>query len=124
MEKRWSERKALRVGVDVYRQGELLGCCVSRDIGLGGTYLNMDEDSGFNLRNSSDVELVFSLKKADRGSQHRINARVTRVDADGAGLKFRNFDTGVFRSLQEILSYQRAPENRPSASALINELMK
>ena len=124
MEKRWSERKALCVGVDVYQQGELLGCCFSRDIGLGGTFLRLDGDSGLNLRNSSDVELVFCLQKENRGSQHRINARVTRLADDGAGLKFRNFDTGVFRSLQEILSYQRAPNSDSSASALVNELMK
>ncbi len=124
MEKRWSERKALRVGVDVYQQGEMLGCCYSRDIGLGGTFLGLEDETDLGLRNSSDVELVFCLQKASQGSQHRINARVTRITDDGVGLKFRNFDTGVFRSLQEILSYQRAPNSDTSASALVNELMK
>ena len=39
MEKRWSERKTLSVGVDIYQQGELLQSCFSQDIGLGGTFL-------------------------------------------------------------------------------------
>lgn len=105
MEKRWSERKALRVGVDVYRQGELLGSCFAHDIGLGGTFLNVD--ASFNMTRDVDVELVFRLNTEGQNTRHKINARVTRVAEDGVGLKFCDFDTGVFRSLQEIMAYQR-----------------
>jgi len=82
MEKRWSERKELSVGVDVYQQGELLASCFSKDIGLGGAFLGAE--SSFAVNEESDVELIF---------------------------KFCDFDTGVFRSLQEIMSYKTSAVN-------------
>jgi len=108
MEKRWSERKSLSVGVDVYQHGELLGSCISRDFGLGGTFLGTD--SSLKMNKDADVELVFHLASPEHSSRHKINARVTRVSDQGTGFKFCNFDTGVFRSLQEIMSYKTGPE--------------
>ena len=105
MEKRWSERKSLRVDVDVYQQGALLGSCVSSDIGLGGTFLT--KDCTFDMPGESNVELVFSLVFQGQSTRHKINARVARTSDTGFGLKFCNFDTGVFRSLQEIMSYKK-----------------
>ena len=115
MEKRWSERKELSVGVDVYQQGELLGSCLSKDIGLGGAFLGVD--SSLSVNEESDVELVFSLASLENSTRHKIHARVTRVSEQGLGFKFCDFDTGVFRSLQEIMSYQSGSKsNTQSAS--------
>jgi PilZ domain len=105
MEKRWSERKPLQVDVDVYQQGELLGSCFSSDIGLGGAFLALDDM--FAVPNDSGVELVFNLSADGQSTRHKINARVTRNAQGGIGLKFCDFDTGVFRSLQEIMSYKK-----------------
>ena len=113
MEKRWSERKELSVGVDVYQQGELLASCFSINIGLGGAFLGAD--SLVDVSEESDVELIFRLASSDRGTRHSINARVSRVSDQGVGFKFRDFDTGVFRSLQEIMSYK---ENAAIRAAL------
>lgn len=107
MEKRWSERKTLSVGVDIYRQGELLESCFSHDIGLGGTFLGTG--STLPIQQDTDVELVFHLTNAGQSSRHKINARVTRISDQGVGFKFCGFDTGVFRSLQEIMSYKSEP---------------
>lgn len=109
MEKRWSERKELSVGVDIYQQGELLNSCFSRDIGLGGTFLGTE--SVLPMYEDSDVELVFHLESEGQSSLHKINARVTRISEEGIGFKFRDFDTGVFRSLQEIMSYKTSPSD-------------
>jgi PilZ domain len=105
MEKRWSERKPLQVDVDVYQQGELLGSCYSSDIGLGGAFLAVGDE--FSIPDDIGVELVFSLEAGERNTRHKINARVTRKAQGGIGLKFCDFDTGVFRSLQEIMSYKK-----------------
>lgn len=107
MEKRWSERKELNVGVEVYRQGQLLCSCVSHDIGLGGAFLANVHDSA--MLKDADVELIFQLAAEGHNTRHKINARVARISAAGVGLKFCDFDTGVFRSLQEIMAYQRVP---------------
>lgn len=105
MEKRWSERKELDVDVDVYQHGALLGSCHSYDIGLGGTFLSTDVV--LDIQKDEGVELVFRLLSEGQGTKHNVHAKVTRVTADGVGFKFCNFDTGVFRSLQEIMSRSR-----------------
>jgi hypothetical protein len=118
MEKRWSERKALRVGVDVYQQDELLCSCVSHDIGLGGTFLAMNfaTNDACDMQRDADVQLVFLLTAEGQSTRHKIKARVARVADVGVGLKFCDFDTGVFRSLQEIMSYRRASGDIDSAA--------
>jgi len=115
MEKRWSERKELNVGVDVYRQGSLLCSCVSHDIGLGGAFLS--NINAADVQKDTDVELIFQLVDEGHNTRHKINARVARVSPDGVGLKFCDFDTGVFRSLQEIMAYQRQPGNSQSSNS-------
>jgi hypothetical protein len=106
MEKRWSERKELNVAVDVYQHGELLGSCHAADIGLGGTFLSTNE--ALSIRKDEDVDLIFRLLSEGQGTKHNVHAKVTRVTDGGVGFKFCNFDTGVFRSLQEIMSHNRA----------------
>jgi len=106
MEKRWSQRKNLRVGVDVFRHGELLSSCFSKDIGLGGTFLGVD--CPVQLQKDTDVDLVFRLMSGESSTRHKISARVARVAEDGLGFKFCEFDTGVFRSLQEIMALTRS----------------
>jgi hypothetical protein len=106
MEKRWCDRRDLHVGVDVYQKGGLVGTCLSHDIGLGGTFLQIENPSG--MQKDMEVQLVFSLLKDNHQTRHKINARVARVAGDGVGFKFCDFDTGVFRSLQEIMAYRRA----------------
>lgn len=106
MENRWSDRRDLRLGVDIVRQGEKLATCRSRDVGLGGAYLeNIDDNAQKQLRKDADVELVFHLYDGSQETKHTLHARIVRQDSDGIGLKFHEFDTGVFRSLQEIMGY-------------------
>ena len=114
MEKRWSERKTLRLGVDVYREGELLASCISADIGLGGAFLSLDSDLA--IPKNEGIELVFRLSRDGHNTKHKINARIARVSESGVGLKFCDFDTGVFRSLQEIMSYKKHAPAEPLVS--------
>jgi len=118
MEKRWSERKQLCVGVDVYLNGDLLNSGRSSDIGLGGTFLGIDSVAG--MDKDANVELVFHLlsdEAGEEGIRHKISARVVRIVDAGVGLKFCDcdFDTGVFRSLQEIMAYQSHNSSNSSA---------
>ena len=114
MEKRWSDRRELQVGVDVYRDDRLLGSCCSHDIGLGGAFLDLN--GSFSLPKDVDVDLVFSLQNNEHNTRHKITARVTRLSPQGVGLKFCEFDTGVFRSLQEIMSYKPSGQDNPHGS--------
>ena len=108
MENRWSDRRDLSLGVDIIHHGEKLTTCLSRDVGLGGAYLDVDADAQKRLKKDSDVELIFHLIDEDQETRHVLHARIVRQDNQGVGFKFHEFDTGVFRSLQVIMGYHGA----------------
>lgn len=116
MEKRWCERKKLNVGVEIFLHGQMMGTAKAQDIGLGGTFLGID--SSADMQKDADVELVFRLMSGpgEPGTRHKVSARVARVTDRGVGFKFCNFNTGVFRSLQEIMTYKSGEGLVSSAS--------
>jgi len=105
MDNRWSNRKDLDISVDIYHHGDKLATGRSRDVGLGGAYLDSVE-LNHDLHIDNQVELVFHLMEGSNEVKYALHARVVRIDEDGIGLKFHDFDTGVFRSLQQIMAYK------------------
>jgi len=104
MEHRWSDRRELQLDVEVFRDGAKICSCKSRDVGLGGAFLDLD--SSCPVGEDDNLELVFHLISEHNPIKHSLHARIVRVTDEGVGLKFHDFDTGVFRSLQEIMSYK------------------
>jgi len=104
MENRWSDRRDLRLDVDVFRNGEKICTCQSKDVCLGGAFLKLQPEHPIGL--DDNVDLVFHLISEQTPIKHSLHARVVRVTNEGVGLKFHEFDTGVFRSLQQIMSYK------------------
>jgi hypothetical protein len=105
MENRWSDRRQLRLNVDVFRDGQKVCTCQSRDVGLGGAFLDMNETAA--MTPEDNIELVVHLLSGQTPIKHSLPARIVRVTDEGVGLKFHEFDTSVFRSLQEIMSYKQ-----------------
>lgn len=109
MENRWSGRKDLELGVDIYHQDQKLGTCLSRDIALGGTYIDLHNiNADHDLDIDANVELVFHISDGVTDTKYSLHAKVVRVEGEGIGLKFYDFDTVVFRSLQNLMSYNGA----------------
>lgn len=105
MERRWTERTSMNVPVDLSYAGVQTEACRTRDIGLGGVFVELPE--GADLAAETPVELTFKLGTGPHFTKHRINARVVRVSGDGVGMMFRDFDAIAFRSLQEVLLYNQ-----------------
>jgi len=105
MERRWTERTPINVPVDLSFAGGQAGEYCTRDIGLGGVFVEIPQEVA--LTKETPVELTFKLGSGTNLARHRINARVVRVAADGVGMMFRDFDAGAFRSLQEVLRYKQ-----------------
>jgi hypothetical protein len=103
-ERRWTERTPLNVAVDLAYAGTQAGEYRTRDIGLGGVFVELPKAT--DLVTETPVELIFKLGEGERLTKHRINARVVRVTDDGIGMMFRDFDASAFRSLQEVLRYK------------------
>jgi len=102
MENRWSDRRELRLIVDLFADGGHKVSCLSHNIGLGGAFLSMESTE--NLSKDAGVTLEFHLMEDAEKSTHTLNARVVRICDRGVGLKFNEFDTGVFRTLQKLMT--------------------
>ncbi len=102
MEQRWSTRSRIALDVDLIFEGTERKGCRTRDIGLGGVFLEINKEAP---SKDSMVELTFRLGKGAESAEHKIMAKVVRVSHDGVGLMFRDFDARAFRSLKELIHY-------------------
>ncbi|HEY4732332.1 MAG TPA: PilZ domain-containing protein [Gammaproteobacteria bacterium] len=105
MEQRWSPRTRVNLDVDLLVKGKEIGGCRTRDIGMGGAFVEVSKDLQIE---KAIVELIFKLGSSNQISRHKIKAMIVRVAQDGVGLMFRDFDASAFRSLQEILQYAQS----------------
>lgn len=111
IENRWSQRRKVSLAVDVIDADAHLEHCRTRDVGLGGVFVEISAER--QPAENAEVELLFKLiGKDQRLVQHRLRAKVVRATAEGIGLMFRGFDTSSFRSLQELMR-QATPEDAP-----------
>ena len=110
MERRWTTRTEINVGLEITSSGKVISNCEAKDIGLGGAYILT---KGSNLNEGSDVELNFKLDSQDEGSEHVIRAKVVRLYKDGAGLMFKDFDAVAFRVLQKVIKTYGAAPTQP-----------
>ena len=101
IEQRWSQRRSVILGIEVFDHGSLISACQSRDVGLGGMFIETDKNQ---FKQNQDVELLFALGN-ENTVKHKLKARVVRVLNEGVGLVFKDFDTSSFRALQEIMRY-------------------
>lgn len=106
MERRWTERTPINVAVDLAYAGMQAGEYRTRDIGLGGVFVELPKAT--EIAAETPVELIFKLGSGEGVTKHRINARVVRVTDEGIGMMFRDFDASAFRSLQEVLRYKQS----------------
>lgn len=107
MERRWTTRRKLGLDVDVAFDGGTVQGCHTNDIGLGGVFVKTGEHV---LPRDQPVELRFKLQGPADVEEHTIRAKVVRLVPGGAGLMFRDFDAGAFRSLQRVLKVREVTE--------------
>lgn len=100
MERRWTGRTRIRLPVDVCDQGVVNGSYHTRDISLGGVFVEIPM-----VQYVADTYLDLHFKLGENGhyTKHRIKGKVVRITAEGVGLTFKEFDAVAFRSLQEVV---------------------
>jgi len=82
--------------------------CSSQNIGLGGTCLQVDDAKAVSLHKDQEVELVFHVPQGERETKYAIQSKVIWYNERGIGLKFQDYNTSVFRSLQELINYKNS----------------
>lgn len=101
MERRWTTRTKIAVDVDVSYAGKITAW-KTRDIGLGGVFVEIGNTL---LDKDEQVELVFNLRVPEVLGLPTIRAKVVRLEDNGAGLMFKDFDAAAFRALQKVMRY-------------------
>lgn len=99
MERRWTTRTRMGLNVDVAFEGGALTGCRTRDIGLGGVFV----DSGDQLPLGQFVEITFKVPDGSAIEDAKIRAKVVRTVSEGMGFMFRDFDATAFRALQRVM---------------------
>ncbi|MBI2778293.1 MAG: PilZ domain-containing protein [Gammaproteobacteria bacterium] len=107
MERRWTARAPIYLDVGLFFQGKEISVCKTRDIGLGGVFLESAQPL---LPKEAQVELIFMLGSGAQRIKHKIRAKVARLAEEGMGLVFRDFDATAFRSLQEVMRHKESVE--------------
>ena len=100
MENRWSMRKPMQLDVDLYYRDWRVSGCKTRDLGLGGVFVEMTDPA---IPSHSTVELVLKYDHQGAAQSHRFRGNVVHRDRDGLGVAFRDFDVADVRTLQQML---------------------
>lgn len=103
IERRWAKRSYLGVDVDVYCQGIMIDGYKTRDLCLGGVFL---ESPRRFPGQDNRVELIFNLGAGVQHTKYKIRAKVVRQASDGIGLAFTDLNSAAFRSLRELMRYR------------------
>jgi hypothetical protein len=89
------------VAVDLYYEGEELRDLRTRNVSLGGVFLEPGDYAPPPA--GASVELTFRLAES-APAVHRVHARVQRSGPFGVALLFRNFRIEDFGFLQQLLT--------------------
>ncbi len=104
MEQRSCFRASLKLSMAIDGLGVRGIRCESRDVGMGGMFLEMAKKS---LKRGEKVNVIFSLPTERGDHTHCLSARVARIMDDGIGIAFSKPGTATFRTLQELLKFSK-----------------
>jgi hypothetical protein len=100
MERRWGVRRPVEVDAWIDCQPACLLEGQISNISIGGLYVRTNASG---LRLNAPVELVLTLDDEHETRVYRLPAVVVRLNEDGAGLMFDQYDVNAFRTLVVLL---------------------
>ena len=99
-ERRWSSRKPVTLNVALYYDRIGLLPCKTRDLSAEGMFV---QTSHVSLSEGITVDAVLTGQGDFPGHQLHLPARIVRVNADGVGLRFHDFDIDTYQFLRSVL---------------------
>lgn len=99
-ERRGNPRMVRQLDVSLHFNSLMLLNCQTRDVSLEGVYV---DTGGEILPHNADIDLGLSVEIDGETLQHRMPARVARVDESGVGLNFQFTDYQSFAALVALL---------------------
>lgn len=98
MEKRGSDRQEIAYNVDIIINGYVHANARTRDLGLGGTFLELGKS--IPPPPGTEINLVFRHAKVENTA---LMASVARVTLDGIGCRFQNISSSELSGLKKLL---------------------
>ena len=74
---------------------------VIRDLSLGGAFIEM---TPVDLREGCYTELILRFRYKGDIKEHRLGAHVMRIDPEGVGLRFNQYDDDVYTDLVKLMN--------------------
>jgi hypothetical protein len=111
MEQRRSSRKLLRQPVDIEAPRIGLLSAVSRDLSLGGMFVETESGP---LPPNATVSVSFNLPHNGSPGVFRLDAAVVRSAPNGMGLMFLQMPQDVIRALSDALAARTNPARLPA----------
>ncbi|MCG6974937.1 MAG: PilZ domain-containing protein [Acidiferrobacterales bacterium] len=99
-ERRWSSRRPIALNVALYYNRIGLLPCKTRDMSTEGMFVQTRHVS---LSEGITVDAVLTDQGSFPGHQLRLPAKIVRVNFDGVGLRFHNFDIDTYHFLRTVL---------------------
>lgn len=103
MEQRNCLRLPINLPVVLSTAEKDISCC-TRDFGMGGMFLELDENQ---LSIGENAKVSFTLNQEKGNSTHCLNVVIARTANDGLGIAFAQSNVSTFRSIQELLKYSK-----------------
>lgn len=100
-ERRTNPRQSIDLDAALSYNSLVLLECRTRDLSVEGAYV---DTGGAILPQNAMIDLTLRLDVDGQTLQHRMPARVARIDEQGVGLNFRYADYSSFRALVELLN--------------------
>lgn len=100
MEHRWSQRYPTAFKVLVLHDGVPVGSCTTGNISLEGMFV---DSAMIEFSMDEILEADFVLQERSDIMHFRLPVLVRHVSSHGAGFMFLNFNTALFRVLEQVL---------------------
>ena len=100
MEHRWSVRTPLSTQVTIYHNKLPVAVCTTKDIGLGGLFIN---SGPITYPVNTTLDLEFKLDSGEEFKQYRMLACVVYGSEKGLGLMFLEPNPEVIRTVRKMI---------------------
>lgn len=100
IERRWNARIPVKLHAALYYSGLGIIKCDTRDISMDGALVVTGRVI---LNQDSSLDIILCSQNEHKTEQCRLQANVTRLTADGAGISFRDLSPENYRFLQTLM---------------------
>ena len=102
MEHRWHDRHPIRMELELYRRGEAVATCHSRNVSREGMFFELDA-RGMGFEVGRCVQAVFTTGVPDSPNRHLFTGLIVHCSGEGMGVMLTGIDQAARRALDALI---------------------